>query len=124
MAGSVRRKSSPVVAPSAKANKAYPAGTNPCRPKAAAPKRSWFTLSMGLNHHVTIRLKSPPTAALARPTSPSLTSNQRIRLTLCVQARRKVPVSSSRAMSGAPQNMPMRTGTMSTRAVAKTCSFE
>ena len=124
MAGSVRRNSSPVVAPSAKANNAYPAGTNPCIPKAAAPKRFWFTLSMGLNHHVTIRLRSPATAALARPTSPSLTSNQRIRLTLWVQAKRNVPVSSSRAMSGAPQNMPMSTGTMSTRAVAKTCSFE
>ena len=33
-----------------------------------------------------------------------------MRLTLCVQARRNVPVSSSRAMSGAPQNMPMSAG--------------
>ncbi len=45
------------------------------------------------------------------------------RLTLCVQARRNVPVSSSRATSGAPQNMPMSTGTMSTSAAASTCSL-
>ena len=72
MAGSVRRKSSPVVAPSAKANNAYPAGTNPCRPKAAAPKRFWFTLSMGLNHHVTIRLRSPADGGAGQPDEPEL----------------------------------------------------
>src|SRR5580704_1984345 len=92
-------------------------------PKAAGLKRLALTLSMGLNHHDTIRLSSPPTAALARPTSPSLTRSQRRRLTLCVQARRKVPVSSSRATSGAPQNIPITTGTMRTRASASVCSL-
>src|ERR1700722_8186713 len=80
-------------------------------PKEAGLNRFAVTLSMGLNHHETMRLNDAPTTALARPTSPSLTRSQRRRLTLWVQARRKVPDSSSRATRGAPQNIPMSTGT-------------
>ena len=47
-----------------------------------------FTWSIGLDHQVTMRLKSPATAMLARPTRASLTVNQRVRVTLCVQASR------------------------------------
>ena len=92
-------------------------------PKEAGLKRFAVILSMGLNHHETIRLIAPPTTALASPTRPSLTASQRRRLTLCVQARRKVPVSSSRATSGAPQNIPMSTGTTSTSPRARICSL-
>jgi len=44
---------------------------------------------------------------------PALTASQRVRLTLCVQARRWVPASSSRATSGAPQKTPIAAGTAS-----------
>ncbi len=44
--------------------------------------------SRGLAHHVTMRLRSPAVAMLARPMTPSLTANQRVRVTLCVHARR------------------------------------
>ena len=66
---------------------------------------------MGLDHHVTIRLNSPVAATLAVPTTASFTVSQRPRMTLCVQARRWVPFSSSRVIRGAPQNAPMRAGT-------------
>jgi len=62
---------------------------------------SW---SYMLDHHVTAKLNSPADSMLAVPTTPSFTSIQRERVTLWVHASRKEPVSSSRAMSGAPQN--------------------
>ena len=89
------------------------------RAKLPAPNRSWLTMSSGLNHHVAIRLSNPAATKLASPTRPSLTTSQRRRLTLCVQARRNVPVSSSWAMSGAPQNIPMSAGTTRTSAVTR-----
>ena len=58
----------------------------------------------------------------ARPTSPIFTKSQRSRVTLWVQARRKVPDSSSWAMSGAPQNMPRRAGTTRTTVFSATWS--
>ena len=76
-----------------------------------------LALSIGLDHQVTMRLSSPAAAMLARPTTPSLTASQRVRVTLWVHARRKVPVSSSRATSGAPQKIPMSAGAAMTRSV-------
>ena len=52
---------------------------------------------------------------LTRPPRASLTTSQRVRLTLCVQATRNVPASISRAISGAPQNVPTSAGTTYTR---------
>jgi hypothetical protein len=49
-------------------------------------------------------------AMAASPTSPSFTASQRRRVTLWVQARRNVPVSSSRAIRGAPKKNPMSAG--------------
>ena len=46
----------------------------------------------------------------ARPISASLTVSQRVRVMLWFQVSRKVPASSSRAISGAPQKMPMIAG--------------
>ena len=114
IAGTVRRNSTPAVAPSAKANAAYPIGATPWKPKFARPKRFWFAASIGLAHQSTIQVSSPPIAMAAMPTSPSFTASQRCRVTLWVQARRKVPVSSSRAMSGAPKKSPTSAGAMVT----------
>jgi hypothetical protein len=80
-------------------------------PNKPAPKRFVFELSMGLDHHVTMRLSSPVTAMLAAPTTASLTASHRVRVALCVQARRCVPLSSSRLINGAPQKAPTRAGT-------------
>ena len=46
----------------------------------------------------------------ARPVSASLTASHRVRVMLWVQASRNVPASNSRAISGAPQKMPMTAG--------------
>ena len=77
-----------------------------------------------LDHQLTRRLRSPAMAALATAPRPSFTASQRVRVTPWVHARRKVPVSNSLEMSGAPQNMPMTKGTASTRKSIRcaTCS--
>jgi hypothetical protein len=46
----------------------------------------------------------------ARPVRVSLTASHRVRVMDWFQARAEVPVSSSRAISGAPQNRPMTAG--------------
>ncbi len=68
-----------------------------------------------LDHQVTRRLHRPATTMLASPSRPSLHTVQRAREMLCVQARRKVPDSSSRASKGAPQKTPIKPGTTRTR---------
>ncbi len=45
------------------------------------------------------------------PLQRACVASQRVRVTLCVHASRCVPFSNSRAMSGAPQNTPIRAGT-------------
>jgi len=47
-----------------------------------------------------------------------LTDSQRRRVTDCVHANCKVPVSRSLATAGAPQNIPNRTGTATVRKVS------
>src|SRR6266568_7575885 len=63
--------------------------------------------STGLAHQVTTRLSSPAVTIAARPVRASLAAIQRVRVTLWFQASRKVPASSSRVTSGAPQKTPM-----------------
>ncbi len=65
---------------------------------------------MGLAHQPSIRLSTPAAARLARPRTVSLMASQRSRVTLWFQASRNVPLSSSRAISGAPQNRPITAG--------------
>ena len=60
-------------------------------------------------------------AMLARTPMHSRMASHRFLVTLCVQARRKVPVSSSRATSGAPQNMPSSAGATRSACGANTC---
>jgi hypothetical protein len=67
-------------------------------------------VSIGLDHQVSIRVSSPAVAMAARPTRPSLTAIQRVRVTVWFQASGNVRASISRATSGAPQNTPMRPG--------------
>jgi hypothetical protein len=67
--------------------------------------------SIGLDHQVTARLSSPVIAIADRPANPTLVASQRRRPMLWLQASRCVPVSSSRATSGAPQNAPITGGT-------------
>ena len=57
-----------------------------------------------------MRLSASVTAMAARPVSASLTTSHRVRVMLWFQARVNVRVSSSRAISGAPQKMPMIAG--------------
>jgi hypothetical protein len=76
---------------------------------------------MGLAHQFTMRLNNSLAAMAARPATPSLAASQRVRVTPWVQARRKLPVSNSRAISGAPQNIPIRAGTA--RAVRDRAPF-
>ena len=54
----------------------------------ATPKRLAFAVSIGLDHQVSIRLRSPATATEARPTTPSFTASQRRRVTDWVQPSR------------------------------------
>jgi len=52
------------------------------------PKGFMLIVSNGLDHQVTVRLRSPAATALEMPTTPSLRASQRARPTLWVHARR------------------------------------
>lgn len=69
---------------------------------------AWYR---GLDHHPISRLIRPAVSIAAPPTRVSLIVAHRARVTLWLQASRKVPESSSWAIRGAPQNRPMTTGT-------------
>src|ERR1017187_5045404 len=71
----------------------------------------WLRAFCGPDHQVTKADTAPAQAAAASSTQPVLTVSQRLRVTLCIQANWLVPVSSSRATSGPPQNRPSRHGT-------------
>jgi hypothetical protein len=78
--------------------------------KVIAPKRSPEIWSSGPAHHVSRRLSTPAVTSAARATPASLTASQRVRVTDWFQASWWVPVSSSPAISGAPQKMPISAG--------------
>ena len=77
----------------------------------ALPPRSTARL-MGAAHHPCRRLNPSVTAMAAAPVSASLTVSHRALVTLWFQVSRLVPVSSSRAISGAPQKTPVIAGAM------------
>ena len=56
---------------------------------------------------------------MTAPTSPNFTSAQWVRLMPWVQTNRWVPCSTSRATSGAPQNMPTSIGRMSSSTATR-----
>jgi hypothetical protein len=66
-----------------------------------------------------MRLRPSVTAIAARAPTVSLTASHRVRVTDWFQARAEVPVSSSRAISGAPQNRPMTAGASRTDALGQ-----
>src|ERR1700733_9949362 len=65
----------------------------------------------GPDHQVTTAETAPASTAAPPSSHPALTAIQRRLVTLCVQANWFVPVSSSLATIGAPQNSPGSTGT-------------
>jgi hypothetical protein len=75
-------------------------------------------VSIGADHHVATRLRTAAASIAASVPRPSLVASQRVRVMLWVQASRWVPVSSSRATSGAPQNTPTTAGSATTDAAA------
>ncbi len=84
-------------------------------------KRFRFTRSNKLDHHVTNKDRSPASNIDATPTPASFVAIQDRLVTPSVQARRNVPVSNSRATSGAPQNNPINAGAKITSAFKPFC---
>ena len=76
------------------------------------PPPSPTALPMGAAHQAWIRLNASVTAMAAAPISTSLTVSHLVRVMLWFQVSRKVPASSSREISGAPQKTPMTAGAM------------
>ena len=76
-------------------------------PMEAPSAAAWL---IGAAHQVCIRLSASVRAMTVRPPVVSLTASHRVRVMDWFQARAAVPVSSSRAISGAPQNRPMTAG--------------
>ncbi len=74
-------------------------------------------MSNGLDHQVTIKLKSPVAAIAATTTIPTRVTYHRRRVTLWVHDSRNVPVSISRATNGAPQNIPSNNGNARRRSL-------
>ena len=87
------------------------AGTMPWMSNWPASKFCCLRAFSGPDHQVTRAATAPPQAAAASSIQPALTASQCLRVTLCIQANWLVPVSSSRATSGPPQNTPSRHGT-------------
>jgi len=69
----------------------------------------------GAAHQANSRLSASVTAMAAKQPTVSLAASHRARVTDWLQARTKVPVSSSRASSGAPQNRPVTAGVRAMR---------
>ena len=67
---------------------------------------------MGARYQVISAVIAAPTTTRPPVTMASLTASHRARGTDWLQARRQVPYSSSRAMSGAPTRTPIRPGTI------------
>jgi len=79
---------------------------------------TWWEL-FGPSHQVTRAVITPPQTTAASSIQPTLTASQRLRVTLCIQAKWVVPTSDSAATSGAPQNRPTSTGAPSVEMTRK-----
>src|SRR6516165_1983090 len=78
------------------------------------------TAKNGWKYHQDSTLRAPAAAATAIASGTSLASVQRHRPKPCVQAYRNVPVSSSRASTGAPTNAPSSAGASVSKIPATT----
>ncbi len=76
-----------------------------------ASKALAYSALSGPDHQVTRAETAPARTAAASSSHPVLTTSQRRLVMLCVQANWFVPVSSSCATIGAPQNSPGSSGT-------------
>ena len=87
-----------------------------------ASKASKVSALSGPDHQVTRAETAPARTAAASSSQAARTASQRRRVMLCVQANWFVPVSSSCATIGAPQNSPGSSGTadVATTSVVKT----
>ena len=84
------------------------------------PLPPWPTARLsGAAHQVNSRLSASVMVMAASPPTASLTASHLVLVTDWLQARSKVPVSSSRAISGAPQNRPMTAGVKAMRAMLR-----
>ena len=111
IAGSVFFTSAPIASPSITAKIVYAIGTIPRRSKIPGSNRPEAdAVTRGRLHHVT-RTASAAEPAIANPTTINpCVEIHRFRVTPCVHANRCVPFSISRAISGAPKNMPNKAG--------------
>src|SRR6202453_517150 len=84
-------------------------------------KASAVSALSGPDHQVTTAETAPASTAAPSSSHPVLTASQRSLVMLCVQANWCVPVSSSCATIGAPQNSPGSSGTadVATTSVTK-----
>ncbi len=84
----------------------------PNRPSESieAPPPKPTARPMGAAHQAWIRLNASVTTMAATPISTSLIVSHLLRVMLWFQVSRKVPFSSSREISGAPQKMPVIAG--------------
>jgi hypothetical protein len=79
---------------------------------------------IGAAHQACIRLRPSVTAMAAIPPTASLAASHRVRVTDWFQARTAVPVSSSPAISGAPQNRPVTAGASRMTAMVSSYSMK
>ena len=106
----VRRISALSATPSASANSMHATGTTPAMSYQVLLKRPPKAMSSGSRAHVVTVASAAVTIASTPKISTILVVIQRSGLIDCVQARRCVPASYSRDMSGAAQNIPASSG--------------
>src|SRR5215469_1900519 len=94
-------------------------GTIPWMSNCEGWKFCCFSAFTGLDHQVTRADTAPPQAAAASKAQPTLAASQRLLGTLCIQANWVVPVSTSLATRGPPQNTPIRHGTATVSVTRK-----
>src|SRR5260370_22686753 len=109
--------SMPARAPIAKAASVQAANATPRRSNTIGPNGICQpSAKNGWKYQENSMLKAPAAAVTVTASGTSLASVQRHRPKPWVQAYRKVPVSSSRASTGAPTNAPISAGTTCSRA--------
>ena len=100
----------------AKATRVQAANAIPCVANTVAENTVRLSCARnGWKNQTNTWLNAPATAVTATASSASLAMVHRSRPKPCVQAYRKVPVSSSLASTGAPANAPIRAGVRFTK---------
>src|SRR6516225_9893627 len=106
----------PARAPIAKAASVQAANATPRRPNTSGSSVIWLpSAKNGWKYQENSTLNAPAATVTTTASGTSLATVQRVRPKPWVQAYRKVPVSSSRASTGAPTNAPISAGTACSR---------